>query len=265
MIFLKFGGSLITQKDQPQTPRVEVISRLAKEIAEALDADPGLRLLLGHGSGSFGHHVADKYKTQLGASSEEDWLGFAEVWAVANRLNRLVIDALLHNELPILSMPPSASTISDGGKIVKLAVDPIRKATEVGLIPVIQGDVAFDLEFGSTIVSTEEVFAFLAPHLEPSLVLLAGIEPGVFESYPDRVDVLSLITEENIDDFGIAPAASTDVTGGMAAKVYQALSICRMVPGLEVRIFSGEDTGTIRDALAGAPVGTLVKTASPIQ
>ena len=262
MIFLKFGGSLITQKEQPQTPRVEVISHLAQDIAEALEADPGLHLLLGHGSGSFGHHVADKYQTQLGASSKEDWFGFTEVWAVANRLNRLVIDALLENKLPIISMPPSASTISDQGKIVKLAVDPIQKAIDVGLIPVVQGDVAFDLEHGSTIVSTEDVFVFLAPYLKPSLILLAGIEPGVFESYPDRVDVLTEITEENIDDIGIAPAASTDVTGGMAAKVHQALSICQMVPGLEVRIFSGEDKGTVRDALAGAPVGTLIKTAS---
>ena len=137
MIFLKLGGSLITKKDQPQTPRLEVISRLAHEIADVIHNHPGFRLLLGHGSGSFGHLIADQYQTHLGASSERDWRGFAQVWTVANRLNRMVVDALLDEGLPILSMPPSASVISEKGKIQIMAVEPIVNAIEAGLIPIV--------------------------------------------------------------------------------------------------------------------------------
>ncbi len=262
MIFLKLGGSLITEKDQPQKPRADVISRLAEEIAEAFHTIPGLRLLIGHGSGSFGHHVADKYQTHLGASSEEDWHGFAHVWAVANRLNRLVVDAFLEKKLPILSMPPSASVISQRGKILKMAIEPLINAIDVGLIPIVQGDVAFDQEQGSSIISTEAVFSYLAPHLKPSLILLAGIEPGVFKNYPETEEVIPLITEENIREIDISPAAGTDVTGGMQGKVHQALSICRLVPGLEIRIFSGNEIGSIKEALTGTSIGTLIKTSS---
>jgi isopentenyl phosphate kinase len=264
MIFLKLGGSLITKKDQPQTPRLEVISRLAHEIADVIHTHPGFRLLLGHGSGSFGHLIADQYQTHMGASSEKDWRGFAQVWTVANQLNRLVVDALIKEGLPILSMPPSASVISERGKIQKMAVEPILNALEVGLIPIVQGDVAFDREQGSSIISTEEVFRYLAPHLKPSLILLAGIERGVLKDYPKTEEVIPLITEENIHDVVISPASGTDVTGGMQDKVHQALTLCRLVPDLEVRIFSGNKIGAVREALTGVPIGTLIKSTTGI-
>ncbi len=35
LVFLKLGGSLITVKDRPHTPRLDVLERLAQEIAGA--------------------------------------------------------------------------------------------------------------------------------------------------------------------------------------------------------------------------------------
>ena len=71
MIFLKLGGSLITDKARPETPRLDVLRRLVNEIAEARQAAPTLRLLIGHGSGSFGHAAAARHATHLGASNPE--------------------------------------------------------------------------------------------------------------------------------------------------------------------------------------------------
>ena len=53
-IFLKLGGSLITDKDKPYTARTQVIADIAKEIVAARKTDPDMELLIGHGSGSFG-------------------------------------------------------------------------------------------------------------------------------------------------------------------------------------------------------------------
>ena len=58
LYFLKLGGSLITDKSASETIRIEVIKRIAGEIREALDLHSDLLLLLGHGSGSFGHRAA---------------------------------------------------------------------------------------------------------------------------------------------------------------------------------------------------------------
>jgi isopentenyl phosphate kinase len=258
MIFLKLGGSLITDKARPETPRLDVLQRVAHEIAAARTSRPHLRILLGHGSGSFGHQAASRYRTHLGAASGTDWRGFAEVWRVANLLDRLVVDALLEAGLPAISFPPSASAIADKGEIVALADEPIARALAAGLLPVVAGDVAFDRQLGSTIISTESVFARLADALHPTHLLLAGIEPGVFADYPANTRVFDRLREADLHQTPLAGSAATDVTGGMADKVRHAMAMARAVPGLQVRIFSGVEPGAVQAALSGEPIGTLV-------
>ncbi|MFN3762874.1 MAG: hypothetical protein ACK4WK_06715, partial [Anaerolineae bacterium] len=76
-VFLKLGGSLITDKSSPYTPRPEVIRRLAEEVREALEARPDLELVVGHGSGSFGHAAAAPYGTRQGVRTPREWRGYA--------------------------------------------------------------------------------------------------------------------------------------------------------------------------------------------
>ncbi len=258
MIFLKLGGSLITQKDQPRTARPGTIARLASEIAAAREADPRLQLLLGHGSGSFGHHVAAQYGTQEGARSAADWRGFAQVWRAAQQINRLVVDLLCEAGLPAISFPPSASALCASGRLVQLAVEPIQRALQAGLLPVVYGDVAFDQHQGAAIVSTEQVLSYLARSLKPKRLLLAGLEPGVYAQYPQRTGLLSALRAADLEHTALATADATDVTGGMAAKVRQALEIARTIHGMEVRIFSGEPPGNLERALRGEPLGTSI-------
>ena len=103
--FLKLGGSLITDKSKPSTPFPDVISRLAAEIAAFVRNNPGDRLVIGHGSGSFGHFAGKKYNTRQGVYSPEQWLGFAEVWRQASMLHRLVIEALAQAGTPRSQLP----------------------------------------------------------------------------------------------------------------------------------------------------------------
>jgi len=258
MIFLKLGGSLITDKASPETPRLDVLRRVAAEIAEARAARPEMRLLVGHGSGSYGHQAASRHKTHLGASTPAEWIGFAEVWRVANLLNRLVVDALVGAGLRALSFPPSASAITQAGEIVELSTEPIAHALAAGLMPVVAGDVAFDRQRGSTIVSTERVFARLAQTLRPTHLLLAGVDPGVYADFPANTRVFETLRQADLQPATITGSAATDVTGGMADKVQHAFAMARAVPGLEVRVFSGADPGAIRAALTGQPVGTRI-------
>ena len=47
LVFIKLGGSLITDKSRPFTEKKSVIRRLAKEIHEARK-ESGVRIILGH-------------------------------------------------------------------------------------------------------------------------------------------------------------------------------------------------------------------------
>jgi isopentenyl phosphate kinase len=258
VIFLKLGGSLITEKAHAETPRLDVLRRLALEIADARQADPALRLLIGHGSGSFGHAAAALHATQHGASTPEQWLGFVEVWRSANRLNRIVVDALSDAGLPVLAFPPSASALARSGEVTEMADLPIQRALGHGMIPLVQGDVAFDSAQGACILSTERVFTWLAARLRPGRILLAGAEAGVFSDFPANARLLPQVSQHDLAQQRVGASAAVDVTGGMAEKVRTALEWSRADPGVEIHIFSGEDPGQLRSALLGGRPGTRV-------
>jgi len=259
LIFLKLGGSLITDKSRPETARLDVLARLAQEIAEARAERPELRLLLGHGSGSFGHTVAARHGTRGGARTPESWIGFQKVWWAAHRLNRHVMDALLQAGLPAVSFPPSSHALCEGGKLVELATEPIIRALEAGLLPVVQGDVAFDRIQGATIVSTEQVMGCMAASLEPRRILLAGIEEGVYARYPQRDQLLADLSPTDLEQSSIGGSGEVDVTGGMLEKVSWSLSMSQADPELEVHIFSGVTPGNVRQAILGTALGTRIK------
>ncbi|MBN2472561.1 MAG: uridylate kinase, partial [Anaerolineae bacterium] len=107
LVFVKIGGSLITDKTQEAVFRAERMAEIARAIAEARLADPSLQLLLGHGSGSFGHVTASRYGTIQGVNSPEEWGGFAAVARSAAELNRLVAGALGTAGVPAWSLQPS--------------------------------------------------------------------------------------------------------------------------------------------------------------
>ncbi|MEN8243154.1 MAG: isopentenyl phosphate kinase [Chloroflexota bacterium] len=265
LIFLKLGGSLITEKHTPMTPRLEVISRLAEEIAEVKNEKPGLQLVLGHGSGSFGHTPANQHGTRQGVNTPEQWRGFHEVWLQARRLNSIVIDALHQTGIAAMSFPVSAGARTSEMKIVSWDLTPMQAALQSGILPVVYGDVVFDEQIGGTILSTEDIFRHLTGILNPQQILLAGLEPGVWADYPQRSQLVKTITPENFDSLipAIAGAAETDVTGGMRSKVQEMLQLVKIFPDLEICIFSGDTAGQIKTALLEIPSGTRIKNLVP--
>ncbi|GAB4438398.1 MAG: isopentenyl phosphate kinase [Anaerolineae bacterium] len=259
LTFLKLGGSLITDKSREATFRADVMARLAGEIAAACAARPAMRLLIGHGSGSFGHFAAARHGTVEGVRSPEAWRGFAEVGTVAGRLNRLVTDALHAAGLPVISVQPSASGRCVDGRLVSMALEPIQAALAHGLIPLVYGDVCHDDVRGGTIASTEAIMFFLARHLHPARVLLAGLDAGVLTPEGAVVPRIDAATLPELDGV-LGGRAGVDVTGGMRRKVLDMLDLAGALPGVEVRIFSGAVPGAVQRALAGEGFteGTLI-------
>jgi len=260
LIFLKLGGSLITDKTQPRTARPVVLSRLATEIANACSQNFVQKLIIGHGAGSYGHVPASKYCTRQGVHTPQEWMGFSEVWWEAYALNRLVMDALHNSNLPVIALPPSTSVLAENGEVVAWNTSQIVAGLNAGLIPVIHGDVIFDTRRGGTILSTEDLFTYLARQLRPGRILLAGLEEGVWADYPTCTRLLNHITPADLVD--VAPAlrgsTATDVTGGMASKVHAMVNLANEIPGLEIMIFSGEKPGYVQEALCGKKIGTLL-------
>lgn len=257
--FLKLGGSLITDKTQEATFRPERMRRLAAQVRAALDARPEMKLLIGHGSGSFGHFPGRRHNTRAGVHGPDGWVSYAQVGAAAARLNRLVTDAFLKAGVPVLSLQPSASALCHDGVLQSLALQPIQAALAHNLVPLLHGDVALDEVRGGTIVSTEEIFIHLAYHLWPERILLVGQVAGVLDA---NGTVVPHIRPGQLDAIAAQLGGShgVDVTGGMFSKVTAMLQLVAAQPNLSVRILSGLPAGELQRVLVDPhyPAGTLL-------
>jgi isopentenyl phosphate kinase len=263
LVFLKLGGSLITDKRAAETPRLEVIEQLAQEIAAAQHADRSLQLVIGHGSGSFGHVYGRKYGTRDGVRDAAGWYGYAAVGDAAARLNRIVTAALLRAGIPAWSIQPGALIRCEEGRVVQGPEETVALALERGLTPVVFGDVVLDSVRGGTIVSTEEIFDRLADTLKPARIVLAGEVDGIFTADPQidpHAQPIAEITPETLTAVveGLGDSHGVDVTGGMRAKVQQSLAMVRRHPGMEIVVCSGMEAVHVRRALTGAAVGTRI-------
>ncbi len=260
LVFLKLGGSLITNKNVAHQAETGYIRKLGDEIHSILHANPELQLLLGHGSGSFGHVPARQYHTREGVHTLEEWKGFAQVWNEARALDQVVIEQLAAARLPIVSFPPSATVTAMDGRVKHWDISPIHSALDHGLVPIIQGDAIFDEIRGGTILSTEELFIYLAGLLQPSLILIAGSEPGVWADFPQRTRLLAEITPDGYAEIAqkVFPSSAVDVTGGMASKVRVMVELVAAQPELQVLIFNPSVPGILTDAFAGKAAGTLI-------
>lgn len=274
LVFLKLGGSLITDKTKPYTPLLDVMDDLALQIKTALQTHLDLRVLIGHGAGSFGHVPASEYKTRDGLppratplvyrrrddTQNNYWKGFAEVWYQASTLNRFVMEALHKADLRALSLPPSSSVIASNGQVSVWDTTPIRMALAADIVPVIFGDTVFDEVRGGTILSTEDLFMYLTNALHPDRILLAGLEAAVWEDFPARTRKVTKITPASFSEIksGVGKSAAADVTGGMESKVKQMLELVEKHPNLTVQIFSSDEPGNLVRALGGETLGTVI-------
>ncbi len=260
LVLLKFGGSLITDKSEANTANHNQIDELAQELRDIHNANPNLPLIIGHGSGSFGHIAADQYHTRDGVHSCEDWQGFAEVWKAAHTLHSIMMTAFEQAWLPVISFSPSAMVMTENRNIIEWNLKPLKSALRGGLIPVIFGDVVFDTQMGGTILSTEELFLHLSRQLFPQKILLAGRAEGVFADFPVCNQLISKITPLTLEQYSdhIDTSRNIDVTGGMRSKVTNMLRLAETQPGLEIHIFSGINANNLRKILAGEKIGTLI-------
>ena len=231
-VILKIGGSAITDKTQEATPKTEIINRLAEEIKRA-DLD---NLIIVHGGGSFGHPTAAKYGLKEGYKNDPTQkFGFAETHHMMTVLNGLVMDALIWHEIPAISIAPSSCFITDNGKI-RFFDETVLKLMEKMLFkPVLYGDAVLDDKLGFTILSGDQLVAYLAIRYKASKIVVGVDTDGLFDCDPKTnpnakpYKHLTLAELKQIQP-KLGKAAGTDVTGGMAGKISE------LIPAIEAGV-----------------------------
>ncbi len=261
LIFLKLGGSLITDKTKPFTLRTDYIKRIASEISEAIKENKDLKVIIGTGTGSFGHYPVQHYGIEEGLKTDRHRYGFCSVHNWVSKLNGMVVEELLRLNIKAFSFYPSSMMTAKNGNISQFFYQPIIHMVEMGVIPVVHGDMLYDEVRGSTICSVEMIFSKLITRLHvlktyQFTIIYAGLTDGVLDSKKNTVPV---ITNDTIDFVSqlFFDTEGYDVTGGMKSKVLSCLQIAKY--GVESLIINGTTKGNIKKALLGKEVkGTRI-------
>jgi isopentenyl phosphate kinase len=151
---------------------------------------------------------------------------------------------------------PSSFGLAENARIKEGIVSHLVVALEMGFIPVVYGDVAIDSKMGVSILSTEEVFKFVAERMKPSKVFIATDVDGVYDKDPKEfkdAKLIKVVDRNNIDDVLINTGSSAkriDVTGGMKGKLSNLYEICKKT-GATGYIFNAKKELAIKDMLLG--------------
>lgn len=259
LILIKLGGSIITDKSKEYTPKEGNILKLAKEIKEIQKRFTG-KIIIGHGAGSFAHTPASKYQTKKGLISKNSLIGAAIVEDAAKKLNMIVVRSFLSQNLPVFSFSPASFLISDIQVCSRSYLDPLNKALDIGLIPVVYGDVVMDKKLGVTIFSTEKVLSVLAKEFSSKYKIRIIYVTSVNGVYNKEGNTIPLITNKSFNQIkaSILGAKEVDVTGGMLHKVKEALSLAKKLK-IEVIIINGNINGNLKKTILGKKItSTLI-------
>ncbi|MFN7962820.1 MAG: isopentenyl phosphate kinase [Thermoanaerobaculia bacterium] len=260
VILLKLGGSLITDKTRPDALRPQILERLAQEIA-GLRRDQKLDLVIGHGSGSFGHATAARYNVSEGLRKPEQRFGVAATRAAAARLNQLVVEGLLAAGESPFPIAPSSVMVARFGLARRFFLETLLAALEQELLPVVFGDVVMDSGQGAAIASTETVFSALAQQLPRRRwvvrrMVWLGETAGIYDREGRTIPTLSTTSIPRLL-MGLSGASGVDVTGGVRHRVETAARLAKR--GITSWILDGREPGLLAQALAGEEVpGTVV-------
>jgi isopentenyl phosphate kinase len=260
IIFVKIGGSLITDKNKPFSLKKKVLETICREIKES--EKHGKKIVLGHGAGSFAHIPAKKYKTHLGIIDEQSYRGIAEVADVAAQLNRIVVKYLLDAGVNGVSVSPLSMMTSNNFELDTISIDAIEELLKHDLVPVLYGDQIMDKSKGCTIFSTERVLGYLALEMkskgyEVEKIIHCGLTSGV---YDEDGKTIPEINGANFEKYKrvLGGSGGVDVTGGMIHKVEETLALAKKgIPGM---IIDGVENGSLAEAIEGKEVlGTKVE------
>jgi len=249
LILIKLGGSVITDKGKEFVAREENIVRLAKEIGKARKKFDG-KIIVGHGAGSFAHTPASIYGTKQGIINKKSLFGMSVVEEAARWLNGIVIKKFVSQSLPVFSFSPASFLISDGLRYSKSYIDPIKEALQIGIIPVVYGDVILDKVCGCTIFSTEKILSILAQGLMGEYkirIIYATDTDGVYDEKGNTIEKITHANYEVIKK-SILGATTTDVTGGMLHKVEESLKLSKKT-GIETLVINGSVPGMLKKAI----------------
>lgn len=254
-VFIKLGGSLITDKATPKYARNQEINAIAEEIAQLHKKHPEMVFFIGNGAGSFGHYAVHETKW---SENKNDPMRIAKIRQVTTTLHYMIRDALIAHGVPALSF---AATSFSGryNKQPKAWLESMFSYATHGSVPLVFGDLVYDDKDGSYVLSTEEILEAIAQqwkidgHSIDSFIYCTSVD-GVLDSEGNTIPILT----QEAKLVSLSDTHGYDVTGGMAQKVAAAKRALAFTD--YVYIINGVTPHNLTRAVNHKQVGTRITT-----
>ena len=251
VILLKLGGGLLTDKKTPLSIREDIVKSAVKQIIDANE-----KIILVHGGGSFGHPLAKKYSISDGLDKAipNQILGVAETHHAMVKFNSYLIEQFLESNYPVLSIQTSSIFIKDSEVISTKSLDVIETALDLGIMPILYGDIILDKQGSFSIISGEQIILALCQNLNSyniTKVVFAMESDGLYITDKKNSDNYKLVTEcysNELDTLNLADLGQKiDVTGGIKSKLNFIRTICKSK--ISVQLLNGLIEGYIHKSL----------------
>ena len=233
MLLVKLGGSIVTNKEKPLTPRRKTIDNVVRSLKKIHEP-----MVVVHGGGSFGHYWSVKYDMHT-KPAKYDLRGVSIVKNSMVELNKIILQSFLSNKLNPYSLPPT--DFVSGNKPILKKIKEIKKIAQSNLIPITYGDALWYGEKKSYILSGDVIMTMIAKVLRPRLSVFVLNVDGLYGDIKKK----KLIYEFKNKQLSFTKP-TTDVTGGMKRKVEEASKISKL--GLKVFFVNGNKPERIINA-----------------
>lgn len=265
VVVVKFGGGLITNKAKLCTPALSIIDDLVAVVKRCLQS--GLRVVVVHGAGSYGHLRAKYWRLKEGQLADVDFIPQSdcasqkEAVSLVRKdmltLNKLIIDAFENIGVTSKSLPPHQWARNTGSSFAGEIKNNFTVAEDVAIT---YGDVVDcdDREFG--ILSGDDLVVRLCrdlPNVARLVFAVKGVD-GILSKPPSEATDDDLIREwsPSVTYSGIHNSA-VDVTGGIELKAKRGAEVATL--GVEVILVNGEKSERLFNACIGNDtIGTKI-------
>lgn len=249
---IKFGGSVITRDDPNDSFDFENTSRLSKEIMPLTSGT-----VLVHGTGHVGKPFAVEHEyVEDGLIAAEQTLLIAEIRNALLRLNADVVATLCSNGVPAFSVSPATFFDEDMKEFRHASlVTELRQQMQLGHVPVFYGDLMPRSDGVFQVFSSDRITAILSRRIKPDRVVFLTDVAGVFAKNrkgEKARNPMRELSSGNLDDVFHSAGDQSDVSGGMQAKITNALEVASHAG--ECLIANGQKKGALAAILAGQPV-----------
>lgn len=224
---MKLGGSVVTQKHRDGVfIRRKLLARIADEIAQVLQADKNIRLIIIHGAGSGGHQLANQYRLGDGANNDSNKMYGSLLTRIAcQKLDLAIAEIFLQNGLMVASVHTASTIIQKDKIITNRTYDIIDQTFKSSYIPMMYGEMVFDKTLGMSVCSGDAIAMEMAKKYKAEKIIFASDIDGIYDKDPHVNSDAKLVTSTSLQSImannkiALSGSHNVDVTGGLKNKI----------------------------------------------